>query len=299
MAEPLSGKVAIITGGASGIGRATVDRFINAGAHVCVGDIRDEAAPELNASYGERVQYQHADVSVDSDVAELVSATVARFGRLDVMFNNAAASGERAPLIDLSADAFDRALTLIARSVWSGHKYAARQFRVQGTGGSIISTTSIAGLQGGYGGAAYTIGKHAVIGVVRAATKELAPLGIRSNAIAPGVIYTGATARSYGFDGAREELFNARVLERAGPEQPIGRLGAPTEVADVALFLASDASSFMTGAVLAVDGGSTAVGSNRYADIAAAVASELRQMDDDQLLIATAASRQVEERRPA
>ena len=175
------------------------------------------------------------------------------------MFNNAGNQGDGSALTDLSADGLDRTFGLLTRSVGLGHKYAARQFQAQGSGGSIISTTSVAGLQGGWAGASYTIAKHAVIGVVRQAVAELAPLGIRSNAIAPGTIMTPIMANAFGVPAERAAAFLDHLYVELGPRLPIGRVGMPEDVADVAVFLASDLSRYVTGTVIPVDGGASAV----------------------------------------
>lgn len=270
----LQDKVAVITGGTSGIGRATVDLFVAEGAKVAVGDIQDDLGKELEDRHGDAVLYVHTDVTDDAAVGALVDAAVEKFGKLDIMFNNAGSGGDPSPMVDLSAEGFDKTLALLTRAVVSGHKYAARQFQKQGTGGSIISTSSGAGLAGGGSSAAYTIAKHAVIGVVRQATAELGPLGIRSNAIAPGITMTPIMARSFGVDPDKADEFEELLAERLAGAQPLGRVGRPEEIAQVALFLASDASSFVTGATIPVDGGVTAVDQSGWSATAVAAATD-------------------------
>ncbi len=259
MAGKLTGKVVVITGGVSGIGLATVELFVEEGACIVVGDIQDGLGTALQQRFLQQVLYVRADVTDDGAVASLVEAAVERFGRLDVMFNNAGAGGDFSALIDLSRGGFDRALALLTHSVLSGHQHAARQFRKQGGGGAIISTASAASFQGGWSGAAYTIAKHAVIGIMRQATAELAPFGIRSNAICPGVIMTPIMASALGVPKTRADEFLRFLTQRFAKVHPIGRVGFPRDVAEAALFLASDASAFITGVSLAVDGGATAV----------------------------------------
>jgi NAD(P)-dependent dehydrogenase (short-subunit alcohol dehydrogenase family) len=179
-------------------------------------------------------------------------------------------------MTDLSADGLDQTLVLLTRSVGLGHKYAARQFQAQGSGGSIISTTSVAGLQGGWAGASYTIAKHAVIGVIRQAVAELAPLGIRSNAIAPGTIMTPIMANAFGVPAERASEFLEYIAAELGPKLPLGRVGMPEEIADVALFLASDLSRYVTGTTLVVDGGASAITQGTFGpDIVAAATTFL------------------------
>ena len=274
MAGRLTGKVAVITGGSSGIGLASVELFVAEGARVAVGDVQDDLGAALQARFPKDVVYVHTDVTDDDAVGALVQTAVSRCGKLDVMFNNAGAGGDFAPLMELSSAGLDRTLAINTLSVVSGHKHAARQFQKQGSGGSIISTASAAGLQGGWSAAAYTIAKHAVIGIVRQAVAEFAPLGIRSNAICPGVIMTPIMASAFGVPKERSDEFMAFLAKRFANVHPIGRTGRPRDIAEVAAFLASDAAEFMTGAILPVDGGATAVTTSSFGVDAAAATKE-------------------------
>lgn len=276
MAGLLEGEVTIVTGGTSGIGRATVDRYVAEGAKVAIADIQDAAGAELADELGDAAIYVHTDVTDESDIEALVATTVEAFGKLDVIYNNAGAQGDPSSLLEIGSEGFDKTLALLTRSVVLGHKYAARQFQAQGTGGSIISTASAAALQGGWSAAGYTIAKHAVVGVVRQSAAELAPLGIRSNAIAPGIIMTPIMARSFGVPMDEAEEFADFLAERLAASQPIGRTGTPDDIAKVATFLASDLSEFMAGAVLPVDGGATAITQGSFAADAAAAAQAYR-----------------------
>jgi NAD(P)-dependent dehydrogenase (short-subunit alcohol dehydrogenase family) len=259
MTGQLQGKVAIITGGASGIGLASVESFIDAGARVVVADIQDEMGAALQAKFKNDLLYVRADVTNDDAVKGMVQRAVDRFGKLDVMFNNAGAGGDFAPFLELSPGGLDRTLALLTRAVHAGHKYAALQFMKQKSGGSIITTGSAASFEGGWSGAAYTIAKHAVIGIVRAAVAELSPYGIRANAICPGVIMTPIMASALGVPKDRSDEFIAFLAKRFATFHPIGRVGWPRDIAQAAVFLASDASEFITGATLPVDGGASAV----------------------------------------
>lgn len=272
----LDGKVAVITGGTSGIGLASVERFVQEGARVIIGDIQDGLGKTVQERLGDSVVYCHADVTQESDIEALVSTAVERFGQLDVMFNNAGAQGDPSAILDFEAEGLDKTLALLTRSVALGHKHAALQFRHQQSGGSIISTASAAALQGGWSSLGYTAGKHAVIGVVRQAVAELAQFGIRSNAIAPGVILTPIMARSFGVPMEEASRFEAFMAERLGPTQPMGRLGLPEDVADVAVFLASDLSRYVGGAVIPVDGGSTAITQGSFATDVVQAASDFK-----------------------
>jgi NAD(P)-dependent dehydrogenase (short-subunit alcohol dehydrogenase family) len=274
MAKRLEGKVAVITGGASGIGLGSVELFVAEGARVIVGDIQDDLGAALQEKYPTAVCYVHSDVTDDDAVKALVRTAVERFGRLDVMYNNAGAGGDFSPMMELSTAGLDQALALITRSVFSGHKHAAVQFRKQGTGGSIITTASAASFQGGWSGAAYTIAKHAVIGIVRQAVAELGPLGVRSNAICPGVIMTPIMAKALGVPLQRSDEFLAFLTKRLATTHPIGRVGVARDVAEAAVFFASDASSFITGTALPVDGGALAVSMGSFGAEAAKATAE-------------------------
>ncbi|MFI7489869.1 SDR family NAD(P)-dependent oxidoreductase [Micromonospora echinaurantiaca] len=259
MGGRLDGKVAVITGGASGIGRATAELFVAEGAKVVAGDISDDLGAELADSCGDSLTYQHADITVEADIEALVATAVDRYGKLDVMFNNAGAGGDPASIQDITQEGADRTLRLLATSVILGHRYAARQFVRQGTGGSIVSTSSVAGLQGGQSSLGYTAAKHAVVGIVREATAQLAPLGIRSNAVAPGITMTAIMGGSFGIPRERDDEFKTFLARALADKQPIGRVGQPGDVANAVLFLASDESEWITGVVLPVDGGQTAI----------------------------------------
>ncbi|WKU05474.1 SDR family NAD(P)-dependent oxidoreductase [Micromonospora sp. HUAS LYJ1] len=274
MADRLKGKVAVITGAASGIGRGGAELFVAEGAKVVAADINDELGAALQKEYAGSLVYVHADVTSEADIAAAVDTAVSKFGKLDIMFNNAGAQGDPSPLIEIGSEGFDKTIALLTRSVVLGHKYAARQFQRQGTGGSIVSTASAAGLQGGWSAAGYTIAKHAIVGIVRQAVVEFAPLGIRSNAIAPGIIRTPIMARSFGVPPDQADAFSDFLEEKLGASQPIGRLGLPSDIAEAALWLGSDASSFVTGIVLPVDGGATAAYAGGFAADVVAAANE-------------------------
>jgi NAD(P)-dependent dehydrogenase (short-subunit alcohol dehydrogenase family) len=272
----LAGKVAVITGGISGIGLAASELFASEGAFVVAADINDAAGAALEHGWGESLIYHHTDVTDESQIESAISRAVSEFGRLDIMVNNVGAQGDTAPLTDLTADGFDSSLALLTRSVVMGHKHAARQFIAQQSGGSIVSTTSAAGIQGGWGPAAYSIAKSAIVGVVQVAAAELAPHRIRSNAIAAGLITTAGLLEYLGAPADQLSEFRLYLNERIGRTQPLGRLGVPADVAEAALWLSSDASSWVTGAVIPVDGGSTTVYSNAFAAEAAKIGAEFR-----------------------
>lgn len=270
----LEGKVAVVTGGTSGIGLATVERFVAEGAKVTIGDIQDDLGASIADRLGENVLYVHTDVTDEAAIEALVAAAVDRFGKLDIIYNNAGAQGDPSTILDVESEGFDKTIALLTRSVLLGHKYAARQFQAQGTGGSIISTASAAGLQGGWSAAGYTIAKHAIVGIVRQAVAELAPLGIRSNAIAPGIIMTPIMARTFGVPVEEAEPFADFLADRLGSTQPLGRTGTADDIAKVATFLASDLAAYVTGVTIPVDGGATAVTQGTFATDVVAAADE-------------------------
>lgn len=270
----LEGKVAIVTGGTSGIGLATVERFVAEGAKVAIGDIQDDLGASIADRLRENVLYVHTDVTDEAAIEALVAAAVDRFGKLDIIYNNAGAQGDPSTILDVESNGFDKTIALLTRSVLLGHKYAARQFQAQGTGGSIISTASAAGLQGGWSAAGYTIAKHAIVGIVRQAVAELAPLRIRSNAIAPGIIMTPIMARTFGVPVEEAEPFADFLADRLGSTQPLGRTGTADDIAKVATFLASDLAAYVTGVTIPVDGGATAVTQGTFATDVVAAADE-------------------------
>lgn len=255
----LQGKVAVVTGGVSGIGLSTVERFVEEGAKVVVGDIQDDLGASLQDRLSGNAIYVHTDVTDESAIENLVQSAAREFGKLDVMFNNAGSPGVRDAMIDLDADGLNRTTALLTNSVVFGHKYAARQFIEQGSGGTIISTSSAAGLQGNWSTAAYTIAKHAVVGIVRQAVAEFAPHNIRSNAICPGLTMTPIMAQAFGVPPEDASEFEAFLSERLGKTIPSGRTAFPVDIANAAVYLASDESSYVNGVILPVDGGTTSI----------------------------------------
>ena len=252
----LDGKVAVITGGASGIGRATVRLFVQEGARVVFGDIEDAMAQRVAGEVGSNATYLHADVTREEDIKMLVDHAEQKLGRLDCIFNNAGSGGASGPVEDILAEDWDATINLLLRSVFLGIKYAAPVMKRQGSG-SIISTASVAGMQTGYGAHPYSTCKAAIIHLTRSVAMELGISGVRVNCICPGGIATGIFGRGMGLSAEDAD----RVAEFLKPAfadlQPIRRSGLPEDIAHAALWLASDESSFVNGHAMVVDGGLT------------------------------------------
>ena len=253
--QRLEGRVAVITGGGSGMGRATALRFLDEGAFVVIGDLNEATGKETleqaaSAGHEGRLRFAQVDVAEEPDVAALVQVAVDEFGRLDCMFNNAGVGGAIGSLVDIEVEDFDYTFSVLVRSVFLGIKHAVRAMRLHGEGGSILNTASVAGLSGGAGPAIYSAAKAAVINLTQGASLEFAAEKIRVNAIAPGAILTPLV--SMGSAGVTEE--------RLKTFQPLPFAGQPDHIASAAFFLASDDGAFVTGETLVVDGGLTAAG---------------------------------------
>ena len=247
-------KVALVTGGGGGIGRATALAFARAGARVVVADIAADAGQETVAlvrAAGGEASFIRTDVTQADQVQAMVAHTVAAYGRLDCAFNNAGIEEEHLRLADCSEATFDRIMGINVKGVWLCLKYQLAQMQQQGGGGAIVNTASVAGLVGAPKMAAYSASKHAVLGLTKSAAIEYARKGIRVNAVCPGVIRTAMYERAVAAD--------PQIGVAAARMHPLGRLGEVDEVAAVVLWLSSDAASFVTGHAHTVDGGLTAV----------------------------------------
>ena len=250
--DGLAGKVAVVTGAGSGIGAATARRLAAEGAQVVVVDENAATADEVAASLPDGLAVT-ADVSLEQDVERYTAAAVERFGRVDLHHLNAGVAGTLAPFPEVTAEEFDRVLAVNLRGIFLGLRAAFRQYATQEGGGAIVTTASIAGLRGAADLLPYHTSKHGVIGLTRGAAVYGGPLGVRVNAVAPGIVPTGLLSQPAG-----EERGAGGLAERARLV-PLGRAGTPAEIAAVVAFLLSDESAFMTGEIVSVDGGAAAL----------------------------------------
>jgi 3alpha(or 20beta)-hydroxysteroid dehydrogenase len=237
----LDGRVALVTGGARGQGAAEAELFTREGATVVITDVLDEAGEKTAGSLG--CEYVHLDVASEGEWEAVVGGVVERHGRLDVLMNNAGIF-KPAQLLNTSMEMWNRTVAINQTGVFLGMRTAAKAMIAAGNGGSIINTSSIAGLEGGFGATAYGATKWAVTGMTKTAAKELGKHDIRVNSIHPGAIVTEMI----------EDMITGKE-EKMASRQPIKRLGTPHDIAEMALFLASDRSSYCTGQSFTVDGG--------------------------------------------
>jgi NAD(P)-dependent dehydrogenase (short-subunit alcohol dehydrogenase family) len=259
MVNELAGKIAIVTGGASGIGAGVVEKFLDEGARVVIADVVRDRGEDLAAALGADAVFRATDVADPDQVSALVAAAVETFGGLDVMVNNAGVSSRlhRSFLDDDLAD-FHRVMSVNVLGVMAGTRDAARHMATSG-GGSIINVSSIGGIQAGGGVMSYRASKAAVIHFTKSAAIELAHYDIRVNTIAPGSIPTPMLASSNSEqDAAKLQRFEKVIREQMRADRPLKREGTPEDVAEAALYLAGDRSRYVTGIVLRVDGGTAA-----------------------------------------
>ena len=251
MSGRLEGKVAIITGAGSGIGRASALLFAGEGARLVLGDkteaVHDTARAVVDA--GGSATAMQMDAGIEADVARLVATAISRYGRLDVAFANAGISGGMASIFDLTPEAWTEVLRVNLIGPWLMVKHAGKLMADAGQGGSIICTASVAGIRSGAGGPAYSASKAGVINLVMVSAQQLCETGVRVNAICPGLTETGMTLPTFNY--AKDK----GVSHKLGRLNPLRRAAQPTELAQVALFLASDQASYVNGQAITVDGG--------------------------------------------
>jgi NAD(P)-dependent dehydrogenase (short-subunit alcohol dehydrogenase family) len=260
MSGRIEGKVAVVTGGASGIGEGTVRRFLAEGASVIIADLQRDRGEQLAAELGPSTRFIVTDVTREDDVAAAVDLAVSTFGRLDVMFNNAGIIGAIGSIAETPLDSWNRTVAILLDGVFLGMKHAARVMMPQRSG-SIISTSSIAGVIGGLGPHCYTACKHAVIGLTKSVASELGGSGVRVNAIAPGNTVTAMTSSAITGDHTATE----RTAQQIAASNPLGIAGFPEDIANAALYLASEEARYISGQTIVVDGGQTTNGgSSRF-----------------------------------
>lgn len=249
------GRVAVVTGGANGIGRETALRFLADGARVVIADLNRERGGETLEraradGFGDSLEFVLADASVEADVEKVFERALSRFGRVDCVFNNAGIGGVFGPIADTRVEDWDDTVAVLLRSVFLGMKHGARLMKRQGQGGSIVSTASVAAFTAGSGAHCYSAAKAAIVNLTRSVAVELAPARIRVNAVAPGPLMTDL------FHRGRPEAAAAVIRSR----QPWPEPGVAGDVAGVVLFLASPEAGFVTGETIVVDGGLLARG---------------------------------------
>jgi len=254
MADLLQGKSIIVTGGSTGIGRASALRIAAEGAAVTVADVNEAAAREVVEAItagGGSAQFIRTDVTRTSEVRAMIASAVEAYGRLDGALNNAGIEGTFTNIVKMTEDDYDRTVAVDLKGVWLCVKYQVEQLLAQGAGGSIVSTASVAGLIGTRGGSAYCAAKHGVVGLTRAVALEYARKKIRVNAVCPGIIETPMLERMTSETGITHDALVA--------QEPMARLGEAREIGEAVVWLLSDLASFVTGVALPVDGGYTAI----------------------------------------
>ena len=244
----LDGKVAVVTGGGSGIGQATSRRLSSEGCKVAVVDIDEITAEKTAASLDGEAVAIGADVSTVEGVRAYVDRSVEAFGRIDLFHNNAGIGGDLAPIWETDVEAFDRVMAVNSRGAWLGLRAVLAQMAAQGGGGAVVNTASLAGLRGNPGLSPYCMSKHAVAGLTKTAAIEAAPLKVRVNAICPGLVHTPMLQGLI-------EVVPKEFIDGAVARVPVGRMAEPPEIADMVAWLLSEESGYVTGQCVVIDGG--------------------------------------------
>jgi NAD(P)-dependent dehydrogenase (short-subunit alcohol dehydrogenase family) len=274
----LDGKVAVITGGTSGIGACTAELFVEQGARVVIAGRRRERGEEIVARLGQSARFVRVDVANERDVAAMIQEAVDRFGRLDCLFNNAGEITPRDGIVTIDLERFNAALAVHLGGALLGMKHAA-PIMIRQQSGSIINMASVNGTRAGYTSPTGATAKAAVIHLTKCVAVELGPHGVRANTISPGPVLTGAFGKGLGFDHETADrdpgVVRPALADFVSTIQPLRGIAAPEDIARVALFLASDASRFITAHDLVVDGGITA---GRTQAEMAAVAARFREI---------------------
>ena len=253
MALRLDGKVAVITGACSGIGLATLELFIEEGARVLAADVQVDAGQALVQRFPGVLRFAPCDVTQPAQIKAAIDGAADAFGGLDILFSNAGAGGTMAGVENWDEAGWDNTHALLLRSVAAGASFAVPHLKRRG-GGAIINTSSISALQAGYAPLAYAVAKAGVLHYTRLAAAELSAHRIRINAIVPGFIATHIFGGMMNLEPAQKAQLVQQIADRSGTANPIGRSGRPRDIAEAALFLASDAAGFITGTHLTVDG---------------------------------------------
>lgn len=255
----LEGKVAVITGATSGIGARSAELFVEEGAKVVIAGRRVEEGERLAKALGASASFIRTDVAREADVEAMIGHAVAAFGRIDCLFNNAGNPGHMVGIAEIDVEHLDQILATHVRGAVLGMKHVAPVMLRQGSG-SIINMGSVAGMSGGWSSHQYSAAKAAIIHLTRSVAGELGEQGIRVNCVSPGAIVTGIFGKGAGLSAAAAERTTDALKARFATLQPIPRAGLPDDIARAAIYLASDASSFVNGHNLVIDGGGTAAG---------------------------------------
>lgn len=259
MTGRLSGKVAFITGAASGLGAASARLFAQHGAKIAIADVLEDQGKALAAEIGEAALFVSCDVTSEDSIEAAFAATAARFGQLDIAFLNAGGGGTASPIAQMDAAGWDSAMALMPRATMFGMKYALPHLRAAG-GGSIVATASIAGMRPGISAAAYSVAKAAILQLIEQAAVEFGPDKVRVNAISPGIVPTPGVGGFFGVARDRVDAMLGDVAAIFDSAQPLPQAGTPRDIAQAALFLASDDARWVTGQNFVIDGGMMAMG---------------------------------------